>query len=97
MEWCRRVGCEPYICTNAGNGTPGEMKEWVEYCNGSKGRYAEMLPAGGHDKPLNVRYWSIGNENWGGHEIGTSTPEKWGPLVHKSAELMLAADPKLTL
>ena len=44
-----------------------------------------------------VRYWSIGNENWGGHEIGASTPQKWGPLVHRSADLMLAADPKLTL
>jgi len=97
VEWCRRIGSEPYICTNAGNGTPEEMKEWVEYCNGVEGRYAQMRAAGGHAKPLNVRYWSIGNENWGGHEIGAKTPKEWGPLVHKSADLMLAADPKLTL
>ena len=37
VEWCRLVGCEPYICTNAGNGTPEEMREWVEYCNGTRG------------------------------------------------------------
>ena len=97
VEWCRLIGSEPYICTNAGNGTPEEMKEWVEYCNRTEGRYAEMRAAGRHDKPLNVRYWSIGNENWGGHEIGSRTPKEWGPLVHKSAELMLAADPKLIL
>ncbi len=97
VEWCRLVGSEPYICTNAGNGTPEEMRQWVEYCNGSKGRYARARKAGRHDEPLNVRYWSIGNENWGGHEIGARTPQEWGPLVHKSAELMLAADPKLKL
>ncbi len=97
VQWCRLIGSEPFICTNAGNGTPEEMKEWVEYCNGAEGRYAEMRRDGGHDKPLNVRYWSIGNENWGGHEIGSKTPAQWGPLVHKSAGLMLGADPKLTL
>jgi alpha-N-arabinofuranosidase len=97
VEWCRLVGCEPYICTNAGNGTPKEMSQWVEYCNGTEGPFAAMRKAGGHDKPLGVRYWSIGNENWGGHEIGARTPKEWGPLVRTSAQLMLAADPTLSL
>jgi len=97
VEWCRLVGCEPYICTNAGNGTPEEMKEWVEYCNGTRGRWAELRAAGRHVRPLNVRYWSIGNENWGGHEIGRKTPETWGPLVRESAEMMRAVDPDLKL
>jgi alpha-N-arabinofuranosidase len=97
VEWCRLVGCEPYICTNAGNGTPEEMRDWVEYCNGTQGRYAQMRMNSGHARPLNVRYWSIGNENWGSHEIGRKSPQQWGPLVRKSAELMLTADPKLVL
>lgn len=97
VEWCRLVGSEPYICTNAGNGTPEEMRQWVEYCNRSQGPYAQMRAAGRHRQPLNVRYWSIGNENWGGHEIGAKTPAQWGPLVHESAQLMLAADPELIL
>ena len=97
VKWCRLVGCEPYICTNAGNGTPEEMRDWVEYCNGTKGRHAQMRMTNGHAGPLNVRYWSIGNENWGSHEIGRKTPQRWGPLVLQSAELMLAVDPDLTL
>ena len=97
VKWCRMVGCEPYICTNAGNGTPEEMKQWVEYCNATHGEYAALRKAGGRHEPLNVRYWSIGNENWGSHEIGRKTPEQWGPLVSKSAELMITADPKLVL
>ncbi len=97
VEWCRLVGCEPYICTNAGNGTPEEMRDWVEYCNGTDGPHARMRMAGRHAEPLDVRYWSIGNENWGAHEIGARTPEEWGPLVCKSAEMMLAVDPDLEL
>jgi alpha-N-arabinofuranosidase len=97
VAWCRAIGAEPYICTNAGNGTPEEMRDWVEYCNGATGRFAELRAAGGHAKPLNVKYWSIGNENWGAHEIGARTPAEWGPLVRKSADLMRAADPNLTL
>ena len=97
VEWCRLVGCAPYICTNAGNGTPEEMKQWVEYCNAGAGDCAAMRKAGGHDEPLNVRYWSIGNENWGSHEIGRKTPKNWGPLVSKCARLMRSADPRIKL
>jgi alpha-L-arabinofuranosidase len=97
VEWCRAVGCEPYLCSNAGNGTPEEMKEWVEYCNGTEGAAAAIRMSSSHRRPWNVRYWSIGNENWGGHEIGARTPREWGPLVLRSAELMRAADPNLKL
>lgn len=97
VQWCRLVGCEPYICTNAGNGTPEEMKQWVEYCNAAEGEYAELRKANGNEKPLNVKYWSIGNENYGPWEIGRKTPDKWGPLVHQCAELMRSADPDIKL
>jgi len=97
VEWCRLVGCEPYICSNAGNGTPEEMRDWVDYCNGRKSPGAALRRADGKRSPLDVRFWSIGNENWGGHEIGARTPEEWGPLVRRSAELMSAACPDLTL
>ena len=33
IDWCHEIGAEPYICTNAGTGTPEEMSDWVEYCN----------------------------------------------------------------
>ncbi len=83
VEWCRRVGCEPYLCTNAGNGTAEEMRDWVAYCNRDGGPH--------------VGIWSIGNENWGAHEIGARTPAEWGPLVRHAADLMRAADPSIEL
>ncbi len=97
IQWCRLVGCEPYICSNAGNGTPEEMRDWVRYCNRGSGHSAAVRDGSQNAKGQDVRYWSIGNENWGGHEIGARTPGEWGPLVLRSAELMRAVDPKLIL
>ena len=67
VELCRLLGWQPYICNNAGNGTVEEMKNWVEYCNGTEGKYAQMRKDSGYAKPRNVSIWSIGNENWGQH------------------------------
>lgn len=88
IAWCKKVGTEPYICTNAGTGTPEEMSDWVEYCNLTVGKFAKMREANGHKEPFNVKYWSIGNENWGGHELGARTVTEWGPMVRESAKLM---------
>jgi len=97
VAWCRLVGCEPYICTNAGNGTPEEMRQWVEYCNATEGEYADMRKANGHAEPHHVQYWSIGNENYGHWEIGRKSPAEWGPLVHQCAEQMRRVDPDINL
>ena len=97
VELCRLLGWQPYICNNAGNGTIEEMKNWVEYCNASKGTYARMRMDNGYAKPLNVNLWSIGNENWGAHEIGYKPIEQWAPLVLAAAKAMKAADPHIQL
>ena len=98
VTWCRKIGAEPYICTNAGNGTPEEMSDWVEYCNLRKqGRFARMRQYNGFNEPHNVRYWSIGNENYGTWEIGAKTIAEWGPLVRESAKMMRAVDPGIKL
>ena len=97
VELCRLAGWQPYICNNAGNGTVEEMRNWVEYCNGSEGKYAQMRRDSGYDAPRNVSLWSIGNENWGKHEIGYKPVEQWAPLVLEAAKAMKAADPNIQL
>lgn len=98
VSWCRLIGAEPYICTNAGTGTSEEMSNWVEYCNlKDLGRYARMRKANGATEPFDVRYWSIGNENYLGGEIGAKTVEEWGPLVRESAKMMRAVDSNLKI
>ena len=74
LELCKQVGCEPYICGNVGSGTVQEMSDWVEYCNmGGVSPMADLRRANGEEKPWNVKYWGIGNENWGCG--GNMTPE----------------------
>ena len=84
IDLCRKLGCEPYICTNAGTGTAEEMSDWVEYCNlEHEGRYARKRVENGHPKPHAVKYWSIGNENYGFWEIGAKSAEEWADSSKK--------------
>ena len=74
------------------------MSDWVQYCNlKDEGRFAKWRIANGCEEPHAVKYWSIGNENWGEHEIGAKSSEEWGRLVLESAKMMLRADPTIEL
>ncbi|MDD6614683.1 MAG: alpha-L-arabinofuranosidase C-terminal domain-containing protein [Lachnospiraceae bacterium] len=98
IRLCRKIGCEPYICTNAGTGTAEEMSDWVEYCNlREEGRYARWRIANGYEEPHKVRYWSIGNENYGYWEIGAKPSGEWGRLVKESAKMIKHVDPTTEL
>lgn len=97
MAWCRKINAQPYICTNAGTGTPEEMSDWVEYCNRNIGKYGRMRIANGHQESYKIKYWSIGNENYGAWELGAKTVDEWGYLVRESAKLMLSVDSSVVL
>lgn len=98
IKFCRKVGCEPYICTNAGTGTEEEMGNWMEYCNlESEGEYAKKRIANGYEKPHGVKYWSVGNENYGGWEIGAKGSAEWGRFVLESSKILKHIDPSCSL
>lgn len=82
MELCRQVGCTPYININVGSGTIREMAEWVEYMNsdGDSTTVQERW-ANGRKEPFNVRFWGIGNENWGCG--GNMRPEYYSDLYRQ--------------
>lgn len=95
---CKELNCKPYICTNAGTGTAEEMSDWVEYCNLEReGKFARMRIQNGHEQPFGVKYWSIGNENYGWHEIGAKSSEEWGRLVAEAVKMMKHVDPTIEL
>lgn len=98
VNMCRKIGCEPYICTNAGTGTAEEMSDWVEYCNlESEGQYARWRIANGCEKPHRVKYWSVGNENYGAWEIGAKSAQEWGRLVAEASKMIKHVDPETEL
>jgi alpha-N-arabinofuranosidase len=66
LEFCRLIGAEPYLAGNVGSGTPEELRDWIEYCNYPSGSaLADERAANGSKEPFGVRYWGVGNENWG--------------------------------
>lgn len=98
IDMCRKIGCEPYICTNAGTGTAEEMSDWVEYCNlENEGQWAKKRIKNGYEQPHKVKYWSIGNENYGWWEIGAKNEKEWSELVKESAKMIKHVDPDTEL
>ncbi len=97
VAFCREVGAEPFICTNAGTGSPEDMSDWVEYCNLEIGEWAAQRRSNGQAEPFGVRYWSIGNENYGGWEMGAKTADEWARLVLESAKMMKRVDHRIEL
>lgn len=66
VQLCRYIGAEPYLAGNVGSGTVREMRQWVEYCNyAGDSTLARQRGANGSPMPFGVRYWGVGNENWG--------------------------------
>ena len=63
---CRLIGSEPYFSANVGSGTPREFQEWIEYCNYPAGStLSDERVANGSPEPFRIKYWGVGNENWG--------------------------------
>lgn len=79
---CQILGATPQLGVNAGNGTPEEAAAWVAYCRNKKPR---------------IGLWEIGNELYGGWQIGhTDAPGNAARFV-AFRKAMLAVDPTLRL
>jgi len=75
MKWCNYIGSEPMITVNTGNGTPEEAANWIEYITGSlKSKYGKLRAKNGRKKPYNLKTIFIGNEMFGGWQIGHTDP-----------------------
>jgi len=66
MKLTELIGCEAYINGNVGTGTPREMAEWIEYLTSDAESPMTILrKQNGRKDPWKVKYFAIGNENWG--------------------------------
>ncbi len=66
FQLCQLVGCAPFIQVNCKEGTPSEMKAWLNYIH--------------TNYPNKLKYLGIGNEPWGGCYAGISVSDyitKW--------------------
>ncbi|GIK72450.1 MAG: intracellular exo-alpha-L-arabinofuranosidase 2 [Chloroflexota bacterium] len=84
MDLCDQLDCEPYICGNVGSGTVQEMSQWVEYVTfDGKSPMADLRRANGRHEPWRLKYFGVGNENWGCG--GRMTPEYYADLYRRYA------------
>ena len=84
LDFCDLIDAEPYINLNVGSGTVQEASEWVEYVTSANiSPMTDFRKKNGREEPWKVRYWGIGNENWGcgGH----MTPEYYADLYNRFA------------
>lgn len=82
LDLCEMLGCEAYVAGNMGSGTVEEMQDWVEYMTSDKDTdMANWRRRNGREKPWKVRYFGVGNENWGCG--GNMTPEYYADLYRR--------------
>jgi len=98
IAYCRKLGTEPYICVNVGNGTLDEAMHWVEYCNHSGGTYySDLRKKHGHAAPYNVKYWGVGNEIYGEWQIGHKNAQDYAKAAVEFSKVMKWMDPQVNL
>lgn len=82
LRLCELIGCEPYIAGNVGSGTVQEMSEWVEYMTfDGLSPMAALREANGRKEPWKVKFFGVGNENWGCG--GNMLPEYYANLFRQ--------------
>jgi alpha-N-arabinofuranosidase len=82
LDLCEQLGCEAYIAGNVGSGTVEEMQDWVEYMTfDGDSEMANLRRANGRDKPWRVKFFGVGNENWGCG--GSMTAEYYSDLYNR--------------
>jgi len=82
LDLCELLDCEVYIAGNVGSGTPEEMMEWVEYMTfDGDSEMANLRKLNGREKPWKIKYFGVGNENWGCG--GNMTPEYYADLYKR--------------
>lgn len=84
FELCEQLETEPYICGNVGSGTVQEMRDWIEYMTfDGDSPLANERRKNGRDKPWKLKYFGVGNENWGCG--GGMRPEYYSDLYRRYA------------
>ncbi len=82
LDLCEQLGCEAYVAGNVGSGTVEEMQDWVEYMTSdADSDMANLRRQNGREEPWRVRYFGVGNENWGCG--GNMTPEYYADVYKR--------------
>jgi alpha-N-arabinofuranosidase len=75
LKWCEYIGSEPMITVNTGDGSIEDAQNWLEYITGSPStKFGNLRTKNGRKKPYKLETIFIGNEMFGGWQIGHTDP-----------------------
>jgi len=98
IAYCREIRTEPLVVVNTGLGSPELAAAMVEYCNGpATSKWGKRRAANGHAKPYSVVWWGVGNEMYGGWQLGHTTVEAYTTRHNEFVRAMRVVDPKIKL
>ena len=97
IDFCRQIGAAPYFAANITSITPLQVRDWIDYCNSPEGTttLAKEREENGHPEPFDIKYWGIGNENWGGG--GNMTPTVYADEFRKYSTIANNTAPDLKI
>ncbi len=98
IMFCREVGADPMIAVNSGLGDDRSAVEEVEYANGPPDTpMGKWRAANGHRQPYNVKWWCVGNEMYGGWQLGHMPLNQYVRKHNVFAKVMRKVDPSVKL
>ena len=98
MRFCEQVGAEPVVVVNTGFGDAYSAAQEVEYCNGTADTIGGRWRAEGeHAEPFGVKLWGIGNEMYGGWQLGHMALGHYVLKHNEVVDAMRAVDPDIKL
>jgi len=98
MDLMELLDSEAFIAVNTGLGTVKEVAEEVEYCNGAENTPMGRLRAkNGRKSPWYVSWWAVGNEMYGGWQLGHMPLANYVKKHKQVAEAMWRRDESIKL
>ena len=96
IAFCRALKTEPLVVVNSGLGGVEMAVRELEYANGAAGApMGKRRAENGHAEPYQVKWWGIGNEMYGGWQLGHMPLEEYTKKHNLFVDRMRAADPSI--
>lgn len=98
MALCETLGAQPSMVLNITDELQNAC-DLLEYCNGpADSHWGKVRAERGHPAPYAIKFWSVGNENFGlWMGPGYFPPEEYGKQVTRFAAALRKIDPSIEL
>jgi len=98
MELMEIIESEAFIAVNTGLGTVEEVAREIEYCNGpADSEMGKLRAENGHAESYEVKWWAVGNEMYGGWQLGHMPLEEYVKKHNQMAEAIWNIDSQAQL